>query len=103
MSDLICTRCRHEKSITDFQKDGKLTDTCNDCLTKIHNYYVVNKTQYQESRKSWYERNKEKVLEYKRAYNKKRYANDPEYRAKAKARSKAARDRTKEHRKSQES
>ena len=68
-----CSRCKQEKSKTEFNKrkyskDG-LRSCCRLCSKKYNKeYYQVNKDKILESQKEYYETNKDKRLEYQKQY-----------------------------------
>ncbi len=89
----ICSKCKIEKSTTEFSKDKAKRDglksQCKACV-KLYNqankehlaeyqkqYYEANKERYSKYLKQWYQNNKEYAIEYQKQYyeaNKERHA-----------------------------
>ena len=78
-----CSKCGEEKALCEFskQRGGKngLRSRCKLCVKA---YRQANKVEIAERRKARYEANKEKIIEWGNAYDKKRMATDPAFKMK---------------------
>ena len=82
----VCTKCKVEKPLTEFNKDKKTKDNYrSDCSYCRKQYREANKERINEYEKQYREDNKERINEYRR----KRTKTDPLYKMK-----KILRDRT---------
>jgi hypothetical protein len=63
----VCTKCKVEKPLTEFNKNKKTKDNyrsdCNYCRKQ---YYQANKERIKEYEKQYYQANKEKINEYEK-------------------------------------
>jgi hypothetical protein len=71
METKVCSKCKKEKPIGEFGKNSKSKDGllgyCKSCRNEIENSDA-----YKEKKKSWYIRNKIKVLAYEKSYREKK-------------------------------
>ena len=78
-----CNMCKDEKPLTEFgrqaaSKDG-LKNWCKPCVkVKNRERYERNREKHKEQVREWQRQNKDKVLEYKKNYNRRRKVGDTE-------------------------
>ena len=60
-----CTKCKVDKSITEFSKDSRNSDLLSNVCKQCHSEkYHANKEQY----KNYYKKNRDKILAYQKNY-----------------------------------
>lgn len=88
MEKKICSKCKEEKEVCEFNKDKYMKDGhksyCKSCQKKQRSltYYLTDeiKERHRERQKKYYYNNIDKTRERRRNYQNNRFKNDPEFR-----------------------
>lgn len=89
MEKKICSKCKEEKEVCEFNKDSTRKDgyvyNCKSCCKTIRNliYYSSidkNRENHRERQKKHYRNNVDRIRVYKKKYENNRLKNDPEFR-----------------------
>jgi hypothetical protein len=88
MEKKVCSKCKTEKELCEFNKDSTRKDGyeyyCKSCcktkrVLQYHSSIDENRGKHRERQKKYYNNNVSKIREYKKKYENNRLKNDPEF------------------------